>query len=365
MICSLISGLRMAHKSVYKMTLRGFDYMVSSMCRYLRGTALSALVALVIVGCSDGGGGGGIGGTGKQITQDGLIFGVVDGFGSIILNNQRFDTDAAQITIDNKEATLADLSIGMSLSATVDTIAKAAIKLQYQPNVSGPVQSIDQSSKSLMVLGQTVLFPDATMFDALMQSGLRVGQLIEVSGSRDGAQNIVATYTAEAPADQDTYVVGVVETDTNTGDLRISNATLNTQIAAATEGLSVAEFESQYLVPGTSVRVQTTAAAAANAATVEEFTLSVIKVADIESLAYKAGDSIQIIGIMSTSTDDGALIIKGLEVSTDGETEATNSFGVPIEFPLDPQNRAVLVNGIADADNGVVLMSSVKFLDEN
>jgi hypothetical protein len=100
------------------------------------------LLAAVLTGCSDGGGGGGgIGGTGKQVIQDGLIVGSVDGFGSIIINDQRFETDEATITINGSEANLADLRIGMSLIAGVDTISKTANELQYQSDVSGPIQT--------------------------------------------------------------------------------------------------------------------------------------------------------------------------------------------------------------------------------
>ena len=53
-------------------------------------TLTAAFCLLLNTGCGGGNGSnGGINGTGKQTIYDGLVVGVVDGFGSVIINDKR------------------------------------------------------------------------------------------------------------------------------------------------------------------------------------------------------------------------------------------------------------------------------------
>ncbi len=324
-------------------------------------------LAVFLTGCSDGGGnGGGIGGTGKQVIQDGLVIGSIDGFGSIVINDQRFETDDAKIYINGNEAVLSDLRIGMSMIAGVDTLGKTANELQYRADVSGPVQSVNVNRTMFTVLGQTVVVNDATVFDGLVASQLNAGILVQVSGNRNAADEIVATYVSLASEDSQYFTVGTVERANPSDSARIGGALVDAQPAAVAYGMTLENFEALFLVDGTEVRVYTEAGAApaVSASDSSLATLSVVAVEVMEKPAYKAGDIIQIFGIFSVAENTGTFVVQGFEVMVDGETEAVTSFDMPMEFPDAAENREVLINGIADEDNGAIVISVIKFLDE-
>lgn len=343
--------------------LEGMISLLKKNKNILIGLALAAFLA----GCSDGGGnGGGIGGTGKQVIQDGLVIGSIDGFGSIIINDQRFETDDAKIYINGNEAVLSDLRIGMNMIAGVDTISKTANELQYRANVSGPVQSVNSNRTKFTVMGRTVVVNDVTVFDGMVSSQINAGILVQVSGNRNAADEIVATYVSLASEDNQYFTVGTVERANPSDSARIAGALVDAQPAAVAYGMTLENFEALFLVDGTEVRVYTEAGAApaVSASDSSLTTLSVVAVEVMEKPAYKAGDIIQIFGILSVAESTGSFVVRDFEVMVDGETEAVTSFDMPMEFPDAAENREVLINGIADEDNGAIVISVIKFLDE-
>lgn len=349
-----------------RMMLKGREDMIA-LVKKNKNKLVALTLAVVLTACSDGGGsGGGIGGTGKQVIQDGLIIGSIDGFGSIVINDQRFETDDAKIYINGNEAVLSDLRIGMNMIAGVDTIAKTANELQYRADVSGPVQSVNGNRTTFTLLGQTVVINDVTVFDGLVSSQLNTGLLVQVSGNRNAADEIVASYVSLASEDSQYFTVGTVERANPSDSARIAGALIDAQPAAVAYGLTLENFEALFLVDGTEVRVYTEAGAApaVSASDSSLATLSVVAVEVMETPAYKAGDIIQILGILSVAENTGSFVVQGFEVMVDGETEAVTSFDMPMEFPDAAENREVLINGIADEDNGAIVISVIKFLDE-
>ena len=325
------------------------------------------LLAAVLTGCSDGGGGGGgIGGTGKQVIQDGLIVGSVDGFGSIIINDQRFETDEATITINGSEANLADLRIGINLIAGVDTISKTANELQYQSDVSGPIQTSAADFSGFNVLGQSVVVTTTTVYDELLLTQLVPGVLVEVSGNRNANGEIVASYIRRAPQGSRYFAVGTVESNDSSAGPGIPGAQIDFSEVAAAQGVTNADFETQVLVPGTEVRVFVPSdfTYADSNALNGTLVLPASAIDVLEAPAYKAGDVIQIFGFMSIASPGNEFAIEGFDVTVDGETQAISSFGVPMEFPQNSENREVLIDGIADADNGKIVITVIQFLDQ-
>ncbi|MEM7257725.1 MAG: hypothetical protein AAF404_10085 [Pseudomonadota bacterium] len=118
----------------------------------------------ITAGCNPG---GGIGGTGKQVTSDGVVIGVVDGFGSVIINDTRYETDLAAVLIDGNAGLLTDLKIGMKVRARISTRDKRADEIHYQPNVSGPVSFADPDTNTFEIFGQAIQVTDETVLDEL------------------------------------------------------------------------------------------------------------------------------------------------------------------------------------------------------
>ncbi|VAX26634.1 hypothetical protein MNBD_NITROSPIRAE02-1615, partial [hydrothermal vent metagenome] len=148
------------------------------------------LLALVLLGsCSSGGGdlaGGGISGTG-------VYNGVITGFGSVFVNGVEFSTTGAAITANDAGVTEDDLDVGMKVR--VEASGTSALSITFDPEVIGPVQSIDTVNDQIVVMGQTVLIQGTTIlkgFGSILD--LVAGDAVVVSGFFDAAGNIRAVF---------------------------------------------------------------------------------------------------------------------------------------------------------------------------
>jgi len=102
--------------------------------------------ALMLHACSEGGGdGGGIGGSGiiAPIATDDFSYGTITGFGSVIINSQRYSTDNSEFVIDGQVGSQSDLAVGMLVSANVDFDQMSASQVRFEPTLLGPVSFVD------------------------------------------------------------------------------------------------------------------------------------------------------------------------------------------------------------------------------
>ncbi len=173
----------------------------------------AAAVAVLLTACGGGGGGGSSttppapnppppnpppsGG----VDRGGLAIGTITGFGSIFVNGVEYETDQAQITVDDNPGQESDLAVGhvVRVTGTVsdDGLTGDAETVVFENDIEGPVQSIDVVGSRLVVAGQTVLVDSATVFDddIVPQSldGLAVDDFVEVSGFFDADGRLAAT----------------------------------------------------------------------------------------------------------------------------------------------------------------------------
>ncbi len=176
---------------------------------------LFALLLLLVTGC----GSGGISGSGG--VPPGTSAGPIDGFGSVIVNGVHFNSNSATITKDGVAAPESALRVGMMIELRGDFTTGVATSITYRAEVKGPATSVSVTDAELgtgvlVVLGQTVRVNAETIFDGTSLSTLVQGDLLEVSGPRDAAGAVVATFI-ESKATLDEYkVVGVV-TNANPG----------------------------------------------------------------------------------------------------------------------------------------------------
>lgn len=107
------------------------------------------------------------GGTGG-ITGTGVAVGPITGFGSVIVNGVTYDTSSATFTLDGAAATQSDFAVGQMVLVTGtidDSTSGTAETVTFDDNVEGPVSSVDDVARSLVVLGQTVFVSPTTSFD--------------------------------------------------------------------------------------------------------------------------------------------------------------------------------------------------------
>lgn len=153
-------------------------------------------------GQAPGGSGGGIGGSGLVASADGVSLGAISAFGSVVLNGERFATDASEIVIAGEASDQSRLRVGMVVRADVDFATMSARRVEYEPTLIGPVESvrtIGSRTLALRALGQDVLVNRAVASRGLAPGGLHLGLVIEASGARDPNGTIVATFLREAP----------------------------------------------------------------------------------------------------------------------------------------------------------------------
>ncbi|GAB1257459.1 hypothetical protein NBRC116494_19610 [Aurantivibrio plasticivorans] len=165
---------------------------------------IPSVLILPLIGCGGGGGSSsngevvGIGGTGSPAQATGSI----TGFGSIFVNGVEFETDSSSITIDDNPGSESDLKLGMvvTVSGEIDGTGNTgtATTVVFDNEVQGPVSSIGavltNGKREIIVLNTTVILdPVSTVFDDTSFDTIAVDDLVEVSGFRNSANQLVAS----------------------------------------------------------------------------------------------------------------------------------------------------------------------------
>jgi hypothetical protein len=166
------------------------------------GIAVAAF-ALASCGIDQGGSSEPIANNPPPLGQTLLVSGPIDAFGSVHVNGLVLDTARAQIRVDGRAATQADLRVGQMIRAValVANGSAAALSIDYEQNVVGPIASIDPIAGEFSVLGQTVRVTAATRFDGWqLFRDLQVGDRIVVSGITLPGHRVLATYVARSAA---------------------------------------------------------------------------------------------------------------------------------------------------------------------
>jgi hypothetical protein len=167
--------------------------------------------------------GGGIGGTGHTGVA---VVGTITGFASICINGLEVHyTPALQVVANGLPSSVAELAVGQvvtieaaGIGGQADELAGGRVSILNA--VAGPVGSIDNTARSLVVLGQTVLVTAQTLiadptgiktFDFLQTGGL-----VRVSGLRLANGDIVASRIETALSLPQATVLGpVTQSDSN------------------------------------------------------------------------------------------------------------------------------------------------------
>jgi hypothetical protein len=155
------------------------------------------LPAFLSLSCGIGGSdfaGGGTGGTG-------ISTGAISGFGSVVVNDVHFRTDAKTKKLlngvaDNTGRMDGDVFVvGMVVKVGHGTGDNNAQVIEYRDNLRGPIAAIASGADNIIkILGQSVIVDNAATFASLRQS-----DIVEVSGFADNAGRIRATYILSVP----------------------------------------------------------------------------------------------------------------------------------------------------------------------
>lgn len=197
------------------------------MNRIFRRLSGATALFLLIVACGGGGGGVGSGGTG------GFASGPITGFGSVIVNEVRFDDSSA--TVEDGEGNRRsrdDLRLGMTVEVDSGTITggvATATRIRYDSELRGPVGQIDLVNGAFNVLGQRVVVDTTTVFAESLGGlvGLSTGTPVEVYAVYDAADNRYRAKRVDAaPAGASVQLRGLVnQLDTGAKTLRVGLVT--------------------------------------------------------------------------------------------------------------------------------------------
>lgn len=166
-----------------------------------RWIAAVTATGLLLTACGGGGssgttaGSGGASATAKQVAA-----GTVTGFGSVIVDGNRFDDSSATVSIEfdsasPKSGALTEIKLGMQVEVQSDDGLKAG-RISVSPEIVGKIASL--AADGFVVLGQTVKIStdlsNPTAFEGVASlAGLAVGDVVEVHGQRDASNALVAT----------------------------------------------------------------------------------------------------------------------------------------------------------------------------
>ncbi|MDH5619466.1 MAG: DUF5666 domain-containing protein [Gammaproteobacteria bacterium] len=144
--------------------------------------------------------------------------GVITGLGSITVNDVTYATNGAMVTVNGQAGSFADLKLGqvVTLTGRINWAGQSgtASRIELDANLVGPVEGIDAANGQLIVMGQTVMRDEDTVFgngiDPDTFAGLAVGSVVEISGYADAAGSIRATRLDPAAANAEQQLIGKV-----------------------------------------------------------------------------------------------------------------------------------------------------------
>jgi hypothetical protein len=143
---------------------------------------------------------------------------VISALGSVTVNGVRYDTTATNVMVNGQTANVSDLKLGqiITLDGMINSngLTGTAEDIDLEATVIGPVDSIDAASSRLLVMGQTVLTDQDTIFDPIIDAvtfaGLSVAGTVQISGLLNAAGEIIATRIEPETTSPEVKVTGPV-----------------------------------------------------------------------------------------------------------------------------------------------------------
>lgn len=322
-------------------------------------TWLAALAAIVTLAACGGGGSSsestsGIDGRGSPNPVAVVSQGSITGFGSVIVNGVRYETNSASFDIDGVGGSQDDLAVGdvVLISGTIsdDATSGTASTVTFDDVVEGPVSAVDTVASRLTVLGQTVQVSGDTSFDDNISpaslDGISAGDIVEVSGFRLADGTVSATRIEAKPAGGEFEVTGVA---TNVSGTSFAIADLTVDFSSA----MLNDF------PGGTVETGQTIEAKGNALGVNGELLATSVEFKGTGLGANAGDQAQIEGFITRFVSSQDFDVNGNPVTTTGTTVYEG--GTAGDLGL---NIKVEVDGSVN-DNGVLVAAKVDIRSSN
>ncbi len=244
-----------------------------------------ALIAAVpgavaaLAGCGGGGGGdfasigsGGTGITGGEGVGSGgtgitsAAVGAITGFGSIIVNGVRYETDQAALTLSDSDTLKLGMTVRVRGVINADLVNGVASTIESSADARGTVAALDLANNTLVIWYTKIHVDDATVFAGglMALNDLRVGDPVQVWGLPDSGIGLRATRIERVAAGAAPIISGTAQAvDVSTSTVQVGGLRVAfTPAALASAGLTPAQLEGQLVrVRGTEADATITQAA--------------------------------------------------------------------------------------------------------
>ena len=161
--------------------------------------AVAAVLALSLAGCSAGGGGEAAAAASAATAT--ASEGPIAGFGSVIMNGVRWNTDSATFEINGRPGSQSDLGVGMVVRVEGERLANGSARADrviFESRLRGPVRQIDilsADARALEIFGiRAIVSRAGTVFDGTDLDSVAVDTFVDLSGFANGDGELEATH---------------------------------------------------------------------------------------------------------------------------------------------------------------------------
>lgn len=299
------------------------------------------LYALAIVACSGGGGAGT--GTPAMIS---VSSGVITGFGSVKLNGKEYHTPNTSFLVDGQAGSQTDLKVGMVVTVNGSLASngiREATTITQEDVVEGAIQSIPITHDRIVVLGQTVLVDNGTVFDNSIPgqniSGLNPGDLVEVNGFVKDKGNIIATLIEKKPLPAACQVTGIIENhNSGTQTFTIGLLTVNYS------GAVISDMPSPSGDAWSDLLVEVKG----SPCTQVPQPLIATKV-ELEKISVDNADEFEVEGAITLFDSSASFMVNGVPVVTNAHTSVEDGVGSDLALGVEVKVEGSLTNGVLTA----------------
>jgi hypothetical protein len=318
--------------------------------------ACPALALMMLMACGGGGGGGGGFGdlvAGGGIGGTGITIGAISGFGSVIVNDVRFNTEGTEVFVNGSEMGQGDPAVRRNLAKGMVVRVEArypidgeavAERIVFTSNLNGPVQSItaiDSVVKIISILGQSVILDDQTQIENTASIAENI--VLEVSGWPDAGGQIRASYVRKVSDTPDPNAEQMIKGNVTGRNEAQRWFRINQLMIDMSEIIDpVPAVGQQVIVHGE----------------LDENDILVARQIEIENeLGVEDADNVEIEGIVSRVSSANDFILGSTAVQTD---DATQFVGLT-SHDIIPGSRLLVKGALA---GGVLLADEVKAKDK-
>lgn len=301
--------------------------------------------------CSGGGGGGT--GIPSATTTSSVSSGAITGFGSVKLVGKEYGTQNTSFIVDGQPGSQNDLKVGMVV--TVDGSlssngTRTAATITQEDVVEGAIQAIPITNDRILLLGQTVLIDNGTVFDNNITGqnigGLNVGDLVEVNGFVKGKGLIVATLIEKKNPPAACEVQGIVENhNSGTQNFTIGGLTVSYSGAVINDMPNPAGNAWNDLLVEVKGSPCTQASQPLIATKVEPERINVVN-----------ADEIEVEGIITQFNSAASFVVNGVPVVTNSNTVFEGGAAGDLALGVEVEVEGSL-------SNGVLIAKEVSFRD--